>query len=343
MFSIKKVLYFTLLSLYFISCTDSQRKLEKAVGREGNIVITAPDKVLNNCKAEFNSLIPGTFATINTVNPKEFTQFFFNQRTVMVPVIKGETAGLEELLSVVEDDEMEKYFSKSTITPVLKKNVLALNQSVLYVFAPDMATFKLQWQAQSRELATMLREGEIDAIKAELYSDTATDNKNYFAELKDHYGLGVDIPGGFKLMKADPNFYWFQKPLETGYFGITINAYAYKDSSDFSYVNVKSMRDSFCKYNIKGELAGTYMGTTESATYPAPVFEQTTVAGHKAIKLRGYWTIRGLAMSGPYLRYVVLVPEQNSMFAFEGFVYKGDLTTTDVELRIAEAIATTIR
>lgn len=53
--------------------------------------------------------------------------------------------------------------------------------------------------------------------------------------------------------------------------------------------------------------------------------------------------MEGLAMGGPFIRYIIHNPKTNTLFAFEGFVYKPNLNTKEKDLRLIEAVALSIR
>ena len=195
-------------------------------------------------------------------------------------------------------------------------------------------------------IAGQLVNFELQDHSESLFADTGS-NEKYYQELKDKYGIGVRIPGGFKMQDVSDNFYRFQMDVnETGgqkTIGLIIHTYPFKDTGDFSYTSIRSVRDSFCKYHIPGELPGTYMGTTESNRYPARSRTMMELNGYKTCKVKGWWTIKGLVMAGPFVRYVVHVPEKKLLFAFEGFIYRPNIDMKERDVRLIEAIALSIK
>ncbi|MES2617538.1 MAG: DUF4837 family protein [Bacteroidota bacterium] len=355
MLLIKRCSLYTFALLFLIACKPSRNtNLENSTGKPGSLVVTADKAVLNDLKAEIDNafltpLPTGEDPFLELLRPAlaDFNQFFFNKKTILVLVVNGNTADMGDLLSPFEEDPIENYTNKKEAVIVTKSDVLAKNQHIVYLFAPDMATLKSKLITDREALINLLIGFELADRQKEIFSDSSSVNTKYATTFKEKYGMFVKIPSDYKVIRETSNFYWFQKDIANekgkGNIGLIVHAYPYKDSNDLTYTNMRSMRDSFCKYNIPGELPGTYMSTSESETYPKVITQNITIAGHKGVKIKGWWTIKGIAMSGPYVRYVIQVPEQNSIFVFEGFIYKDVLEFKEGELRTIEAIALTIQ
>src|SRR5690606_20608942 len=123
---------------------------------------------------------------------------------------------------------------------------------------------------------------------------------------------------------------------------ILVHAYPYKDTSDFSYVGIRTARDSVVKYHVRGQLEGSYMGTSESKYYPPRFIDNMELNNHYTTRVRGWWNMWNMSMGGPFVRYVVHNSKNDSLFAFEGFVFKPELQTKEKDIRLIESIAKTI-
>jgi len=224
--------------------------------------------------------------------------------------------------------------------------MFAKPQHLVFLFGKDAKDLETKLMLCREELSRSMSGLELQAEAEVLYKDSSP-NDRYFAEIKSAFGLGVKIPAMFNLKKQGKDMYLFQADVKEGQtpktIGLIIHTYPYKDTSDFSYVSIRTMRDTVCKYLVAGEIKGTYMGTTESNYYP-PVWQENSVLnGNQCKKIRGWWTIRGVSMAGPYLRYVVQVPSKKMIFVFEGFVYRPNLDLKERDLRLIESIALTIQ
>lgn len=360
MFKPNYCLYLTLIvfssTLLFTACHFFEKKepLSESVGKAGSLVITsdaatlstlnkALDSALKSPLNDLPSVIP--FFELNEPDIETFSKFYYNQRTVLAIVLASNYQQMDELLEPFSKDSIEQWVNSNEMHIRVQENLLAKNQHIVYLFCKSADLLNKHILSQRLAIVNTLMQAELKDEIVKLYGDQKTEGK-YYSILKNKYGIGVNIPLGYKTIKENDNFFWFQKDTiidgNNKSIGLIVHAYPSIDSSDFSYINIRSMRDSFCKYNIPGELKGTYMGTTESDYYPARSFELSQFNGFKTGKVRGWWTIKGMTMAGPFIRYVVQVPDKSSLFVFEGFIYQANLNTKERDLRVIEAIASSI-
>ena len=361
MFKSNHQLFFTLTlfisSIAFSGCHLFNKKepLTESVGKAGNLVITSDSKTLSDLQSDFDSAfktplfsLPSVvpFFELNTPDLETFSKFFYNQRNVLVIVLPENIKQMDELLESFSSDSIAQWIKSTELTIRVKENVLAKHQHITYLFCNSSQNLKRQLSSQREQIVNTLLQAELKDEYVKLYGEDGMTSP-YYKRFKEKYGVGVNIPKGFYIVKENDNFYWFQKDTTieglAKSIGLIVHAYPSIDSSDFTYLKMRSMRDSFCKYNIAGSLKGTYMSTSESSFYPARTFELTKINDLMAGKMRGWWTIKGMTMAGPFIRYVVQVPDKSSLFVFEGFIYQADLNTKERDLRIIEAIATTIK
>jgi hypothetical protein len=265
---------------------------------------------------------------------------------VLVLVDENSLAAMEDLLSPFTEATIRKNIESKEPLLMTKRNLYAKYQHVVYLFGKDANDLSHKLRTCSSQLSSALMSYELRDQNEKLFSDTSSNDK-YFKQIKDELGLGVRIPSLFTLKYHRNGTYWFEYNAQENEtpknVSLLVHSYPYKDSSDFSYSSIRTVRDTVCKYLIKGEIPGTYMGTTESEYHP-PVFKETLkINGLYAAKIRGWWTIRGMSMAGPFIRYVVYMPERQRLLAFEGFIYKPNLNTKERDLRLIEAIALSIQ
>lgn len=349
-----------LLSIVFTllmsSCGDAARtNLPVASGKLGSLVVTADAQVHKALKDIIDTTflspvphLPGGEPFFELLKPdfQDFDRFYYNQKSVLVLVDEASLDGLEELLQPFTLKTIRKNIESPEPVLMSKRNLYAKYQHIVYLFGKDADDLRQKLRKCRADLLASLMDFELLDQKEKLFSDTSS-NDRYFGMIKDELGLGVQIPSMFRLKHHGNNTYWFQYDAVENDVPKTIalimHAYPYKDTADFSYASIRSVRDSVSRYLIKGEIPGTYMGTTESEFYP-PIFRKVQqLNGMYCVKIRGWWTIRGMSMAGPFIRYVVHMPEKNKLFAFEGFVYKPNMNTKERDLRLIESIALSIR
>lgn len=339
----------------FYSCKNSGKtELPIATGKLGSLVVVTGKDLQKQLQPALDSIFlkpadylggAEPFFELLRPDPGEFKQFFFNQSTIFVPVSFDQIEEMDELLEPFSKDEMEKLANDSKAILVDKQDVFAKYQHLTYLFGKDAADLQKKIYQAVPQLTLMLMNHEVSDEAGRLFNDSSS-NDHYFKEMKQEFGLGVKVPAMFTLKQHVNGVYWFQADTrennEDKQIGLIVHAYPYKDSGDLTYESIRSQRDSVCKYLVKGEIPGTYMGTTESGQYPKAMVESGTINGYPCIAVKGWWTIRGVSIAGPYIRYVVEVPSRKMLFAFEGFINRPGINVRERDVRLVQAIAQTI-
>ncbi|NQW42588.1 MAG: DUF4837 family protein [Bacteroidetes bacterium] len=357
MFTTKSTTYLLcLITICISACKSSEKnKLENSVGKLGTLTIVSNKETHTELQNTYNNIFLGQenknlsapFNEVLQPDEADFFKFFYNQRTILVMVTEDNYNNLDDLVTEFKKEDILNYINSAPLIIKSSKNLFSKNQEILYLFGKNTQDLKYKLEQNSFEIINLLLKNELNAQINALQNDTSV-NAKYYNEIKSNFGVGVQIPSGFMLKKQTPNFFFFQmtdksdanKPKEIG---LMIHAYKYKDTTDFSYLNIRTQRDSLCKYNMPGEIAGTYMSTSESEEYPARQRQDLMLNGYKTTKVSAWWTVKGISMAGPFTRYIVYVPKKNSIFAFEGFINKANLDINDKDIRLIEAIAQSIK
>jgi hypothetical protein len=326
-----------------------------SIGKLGTMVLVSEKKIQNDLKGLLDSsfLLPeemttGTepFLELIRSNVADFESQYSNQKTIFVLVDKASVSQMDNLLEPFSSETIQELIANPEPKIMSARNLFAQYQHIVYLFGKDANDLKNKLRKCKDQVNSSLMSYELSDQKEKLYKDTSA-NDQYFKMIKDELGLGVKIPAIFKLKYQKNKTYWFEcsttEQNSPKLINLVVHTYPYKDKSELSYESIRSARDTVFKYLIKGELPGTYMGTTESSYYPKTFKENLLLNGNYCAKIKGWWTVRGLSQAGPYVRYVVVSPDKKNLIAFEGFVYKADLNIKEPDLRLIEAIALSIK
>ncbi|MCC6818515.1 MAG: DUF4837 family protein [Bacteroidia bacterium] len=342
--------------MFFQSCSIKDKNLPKSVGKLGTLTIVvgsdAPSSLGNDLDALFlkedESFTGGSaFSELLKPNPNEFMQFFSNQKSILVLVTKSNLKEMHELLEPFKSDEIESFMASKQVNVIDKTDLFAQYQHIIYVFADDYNSLKNKLIEGELSLKKALVGFEIEDQFEKIYSDSNVNN-DFSVSMKKELGLGFKVPKNFSLVEHKDGFWWFELNEGSGpdqsKIGLIAHVYNLRDSVvDFSYNSICAVRDSTLKYHIKGEIKGTFMGTSESNRYPARHKDHILLNGLPCVKVRAWWNIDGMMMSGPFIRYVIRIPGTNQLFAFEGFIYKPNLVINEKDLRLIESIALSIQ
>ena len=350
----------TLLFLTFavlISGCDNTESTKKpnATGKLGSLVVVADANTLgavgNTLSSVFLSPVPHLpagepYFEILKPDPKDFMRFYFNQKLVLVLVKPEDAQFMPEILEPFSNQQIEELCNKRNAELKVVKDLFAINQHIVYLFGRDNNDIAYKLNNFREVVLTNLMKYELDDQKSKMFSGS-NKNDNYLKEMKKELGMTVRIPEMFTMKYHKQGFWWFEyngmEEENAKTIALIMHSYKYKDTADFSYVSIRSARDSVVKYHIPGELKGSYMGTSESEYYPPRFIENMEINKHFATRIRGWWNMWNMSMGGPFIRYVVHNQANDSLFAFEGFVYKPGANTKERDLRLIESIALTIQ
>ncbi len=349
----KSIIAFCSVLVFFVACKPSEQSKEAAVGKLGSITIVANKDIQKHLKSNLDSTFlkdfvhytgGEPFSEILRPDPEEFYKFFYNQKSIFVLVTKSTLSELEDVLVPFTDKEIEQYINNPLPELVSKSDVFAKFQHIVYLFGKDATDLKAKLAKCETQLTKMMLDFEVKDQHDMLFS-ASNPNDSYVNLMKKELGMSIRIPNGFKLKEHANGFWWFEENIAGAnkIMAIIVHGYPSNDSSDYTYSSIVAHRDSVIKYHIKGELKGTFMSTSESEQYPQRFVDKLTIGNSSGAKVRGWWNFDGMMMSGPFLRYIVKVPNSNSVFAFEGFSYSDNLDFKDKDLRLIESIALSIK
>lgn len=160
-------------------------------------------------------------------------------------------------------------------------------------------------------------------------------------DLREEFGITMNIPSVYKVGKREPNFVWLDRDIKKGTMNLmvyTLPEDAFDNDSTF-VGDIVRKRDSIAKIYVPGPNEGTYM-VTEKAF--APYVFPTEIGGKKAAEVRGRWEIHNYAMAGPYVSYIINDKENKRKLVIEGFTFAPAAIKRDFMFEL-EAIIKTLK
>lgn len=349
----KKNFYFIVgLSLLgFAACKP--KELPDAQGNLGSIVLLASAETQSQINALADSCLlkpesefsQAPFFEVIRCNPENFESQYSLQKSVLVLVEPAILDAIKPLLKPFQSEDIEALMQAPVAKVMSARNVFARYQHLVYLFGKDANDLKQKLRSSRSQISELLMSYELSDQHARLFKDSV--NSTFAQQIKDELGMAVQIPAQFKLKYHANKTFWFESETQNSkgakVMALVVHSYPYRHKMDLSYESIRSVRDTVFKYLIKGDLPGTYMGTTESSYYPAPTEKNLNINGQYAKKINGWWTVRGLSQAGPYVRYVVVSKDKKSLFVFEGFVYTPEINFKESDIRLLESIALSIK
>ena len=137
-------------------------------------------------------------------------------------------------------------------------------------------------------------------------------NLNKTQTIKNNTGVSLRFPSAYRVAKADTNFVWIRRDIETG----SVNLFIQRQRNQTEQ-SIIEKRDSISKIYIPGPVENTYMSTDLIYT---PNTQQINVGGKQVFETRGLWEIEGQFMAGPFLNFQIKLGDDDFIM-LDGFVY----------------------
>ncbi len=288
----------TAITLFFLiialSCSDNQQKLlPSSSGNINNISVVTNDELWEGAVGEvirenFGRPIYGLpqiepIFSLSHIPSKVFSGFATKSRTILK----------------IDISENEGVFNF--------KNSYASPQRIIQITAnsPD-------------KIIEIINEN-LNSIYSTMYFNEIQEkqrriskNLNKTEAIKNNTGVSLKFPSAYRVAKADTNFVWIRRDIETG----SVNLFIHRQTN-LTEQSIIEKRDSISKIYIPGPVENTNMSTDLIYT---PNTREINVGGKQVYETRGLWEIEGQFMAGPFLNFQIKLGDDDFIM-LDGFVY----------------------
>ena len=288
----------TAITLFFLiialSCSDNQQKLlPSSSGNINNISVVTNDELWEGAVGEvirenFGRPIYGLpqiepIFSLSHIPSKVFSGFATKSRTILK----------------IDISENEGVFNF--------KNSYASPQRIIQITAnsPD-------------KIIEIINEN-LNSIYSTMYFNEIQEkqrriskNLNKTEAIKNNTGVSLKFPSAYRVAKADTNFVWIRRDIETG----SVNLFIHRQTN-LTEQSIIEKRDSISKIYIPGPVENTNMSTDLIYT---PNTREINVGGKQVYETRGLWEIEGQFMAGPFLNFQIKLRDDDFIM-LDGFVY----------------------
>jgi hypothetical protein len=219
-----------------------------------------------------------------------------------------------------------------------KRDVWAWPQAVVNILAKSQSEFIELFQANSEKIVSFLLKAERERLQM-AYSQSP--DKVITGIVKEKFGIGIDIPVGFKVALDTGNFLWVRYDTPKITQNVMIYSYPYVSDSTFTERFMLDKRDSVVKV-AHGAYDDSYMVTERRI--PA-CFSLLKYHDCYASELRTLWRMDGhpgYHLGGPFVSLSILDPAEPRIITVEGSVVAAGEDKRNY-MRQLEAIAYSLR
>ncbi|MCB0496749.1 MAG: DUF4837 family protein [Cyclobacteriaceae bacterium] len=330
----------------------NERLLVNASGRPGELFVVMDSvqwkgelgQVIRN---ELISHIPGLstdepYFTVRYIEPTKFNSVLNKAKNIVfVATLDSKTKGGETVRGYITSKYIKEHPDKFIIS---QSDLYAKGQSVLYLFGATEDELTNRIAENEGIVRNFFEKVEMDRLTNSLYASKELTGINNML-LKKH-GFYMRIPNGFRIEEDKPSFVWLRSPgITDGSVdkSIFVSYKPYTNESEFGKKEILAWRDEITKEYIfeDPENLATYM---ETDTVHVPViYRAVKVNGNFAREVRGIWRTHEIGgVGGPYISYVVLDADSETLFYLDGFVVAPGKPKRDA-LRELETILNTFK
>ena len=278
----------------FISCSENEQKLLPASsGNINNISVVTNDELWDGAVGEvirknFGRPIYGLpqiepVFSLSHIPSKVFSGFATKSRTILK----------------VDVSEKEGVFNF--------KNTYASPQRIIQITAES-----------PNKIIEIINEN-LNSIYSTIYFNEIQEKQRRISKnlsqtdaIRNNTGVSLKFPSAYRVAKADTNFVWIRRDVETG----SVNLFVHRHTGLINQ-SIIEKRDSISKIYIPGPVENTYMSTDLIYT---PNTQKINVGGKQVFETRGLWEIEGQFMAGPFLNFQIKLGNDDFIM-LDGFVY----------------------
>ena len=294
--------------LTIASCSEEKRKkalLPNISGKAGEVIVVI-DKGLWE-------------GSIGTVLRDTLTADcpFLPQREPMYNLVDVAPSGFNNMFQIHRNIIVINV-SSSVTEPgvVIRKDVWAAPQCVIYINAADSETATELIKSNSDKIVTTLEQAERDRViaNAKKYEERAL-----APATEEVIGGTPHYPSGYQLKKKTSDFVWITYAPQGTQQSILAFKYPVVEGEDMmSRTSLTENINLMLKENVPGMFENTYMTIASGIT---PSVKYLNYKGHAFAEIRGLWDVYNDYMGGPFVAHAFYSQDGKDMIVLLAFVY----------------------
>ncbi len=221
---------------------------------------------------------------------------------------------------------------------VYSTDVYSHPQAVCRIQSPSAEEFMNCFGEYGEQIRTWFVQQELER-QGTFYK--SSQNTEAEAAIKKEFGCDILVPIEYQLVIDTADFVWAVSDKGSMRRDLIIYSYPYTDPNTFTYDYLLHKRDSLVGARIKGDIAGSYMGT-EYKQIP-PIMTPITMQNAYCAEIRGLWKMfDGAAMGGPFVQHTRVDEAHQRIITIEVYIFAPGQKKRNA-LRQSEAILYTLK
>lgn len=217
---------------------------------------------------------------------------------------------------------------------ILKRDVWASPQTVLYVVGPSFSSISSLIKKEKEKLVAIFEQAERDRV---IQNAIKYEELEIVSAIKSKFNATIKVPKGYTIRKQTDDFIWISHETPKISQGLIVYKFPYTEKNTFSAEYLLKKRDEIVN-QIPGPTDGTYMVTSQ--VFP-PHFGAMMYKDRYFGILRGFWDVYKHPMGGPFISFSTLDEKRQTIINVEAYVYAPGTNKRNY-LRQVEALVYTL-
>lgn len=193
----------------------------------------------------------------------------------------------------------------------------ASNQMIIYIYAVNREKLVAAFSNNYEKIISEIRSFEREALGKQVY--IGGEDKEIPGLLLDSFSCKLRLPKAAQLAKINQDIAWIRLETEKSSSNIIISKIPYRSEDQLSKDGMIALRNRITLEHIEGPTPMAYPVVNDENL---PVFyDKVSLATYDAYEIRGVWEMENAFMGGPFVTYLVLGPNLESLYFIDLFIY----------------------
>ncbi|UXP33262.1 DUF4837 family protein [Reichenbachiella agarivorans] len=305
------------------SSTDKMY-LPKAGGEANAILVVMDTTDWNGALGQsirdaLSAYVPGLpqnepYFKVRNINPLKFNSIIQRgTNIIMVHTLDGRGRQSQQMEKYYSEESLEKIRKDSSLYMLPQKDVYAKGQDIVHLFGQTKMQLAAHIKTNEKLLRNYFLKVENDRIAGRLFK---VREKQIEKRLAEEYDFTMNIPYGYEVAKALPDFVWIR--LLDPAFERDIFVYFQPYTGNAPFDDVLGKREEISSMFMRDiEKPDLYMTLQDTLSQ----VKEVNFKGKYAKEARGLWKFSDFSAGGPFVSYMFVDEGQKRLYYLEGYVY----------------------
>lgn len=330
--TLRKILYMLLVSLLISSCGsdvgENWKRKQPAFGPVNQVNILMDKDLWGNTIGDtIRYYMETPYPLLLSAEPEfdlryvsaedlQMKRMIKNLRTYLILInLQDEDSGYTKLAQSIFTDQQILEDGQDYVIKI-GRDKWADGQLLIFVLAKNEDALMEAFHEYYPTIAARIKEFDNRLIEKDIYVEGH--NKVLNEEIKENFGLEIDLNGGYLKAIQNDTFGWYRNDKTVATSSILISVRDYYSVEQLEKDYLKNWMNTVTKKFVEGGIDGSYMRIND--VHMPLIMESKTVNNHYTKILRGIWEMNIEFMGGTLVSYVYVDEKNHQLYLIEGFL-----------------------